>query len=818
MKCHVVELADIPFVTRLLTFVLLLLSSQLLSAQTVITGHVYDVGTRSDLQNVTITLKSTSKTTNTNLYGDFVLSGGSFAEDKTPRFAQNAFFWSEEVSATTSVYSLNGKLLFKQSFTGKEYLLPRLNPGMFLLTIQTEHQLYQYKLLSDRNHTISADRGSHFHQNQLIETDTLILSKPGYFDRQVAIKTDGKTQEIAMLTGDYANLNYFSELIAPLAYDLISGDPSRSNLGDVQEVKIIYDNKADKLYYMNSKKYDLHFVFAYEVLGYDKGLYIYNLTQYTNNPSRYLEMASIQYYQAIDQYALQFVTAVEMTCPQVENLYQKILETSFFTTKNLKFYAIKDEWKNCTAIPQIDSETLYAGQIYQGLNIAENYGYLKRVSAEELPTTYLSRRDLVVTDGVPNDLPVVAGIITSDFQTPLSHINVLSHSRNTPNMALRGAFDSLSLQDLEGLLVYLKVQPNHYTLRTATLQEATAFWSKKEPKDTIHLGLDGNYQTLVDMSDVNYSFVNKIGGKASNFGEILNVTTAEISTPENAFAIPFYYYLQHTQRYGLQKMIAGLLAEPRFKSDASYRAQMLQKVQDSIISSPLDENLKQAVAAKINHFQTFDSFKFRSSTNAEDLEDFSGAGLYDSFAAKKDHDTKTIENAIRQTWASLWNLRAFEERDYFKINHLTCAMGVLVHRSFGDEDANGVLITKNLYNQNPGFTINVQYKENSIVFPEPGILHDQILLFTWSVDPQQEFMIEYLTFSNIPELNGETVMTDQELYELGKYAKAIKRRFYYDLPHHCDCVYDDFGVDIEFKVDSELSPRKVYIKQARLYK
>lgn len=803
--------------TRHLFTSLLMVSVLTLSAQTVINGHVYDAGTQADLQNATITLKSTGQSTTTNLYGDFVLSYGE-SEEEIPRFLHNAFLWNEPVHTSISIYSLDGKLLFKQAFSGKEYLLPRLQAGMYFITIHDGQHSYHYKLLSDRNQTYSADRRSHFHQNQQVVKDTLVISKPGYFDREIGILTDTKQKKLGLLAGDYANLDYFNELIAPLAYELVSSTPSRSNLGDVQEVKIIYDNKTDRLYYMNSKKYELHFTFSAKVLGYDQGLYLYNLTQYTNNPARYLEMASIQYYQGIDQYALQFVTAVEMTCDQVDHLYQKILETSFFTTENLKFYAIKDEWKSCSEIPQISSETLYAGQVYQGLNLAENYGYLKRVSTGELPETYLSRHDIVLTEAVPNDLPIVAGIITAEFQTPLSHINVLSHSRNTPNMALRGGFDSLRMQTLNGQLVYLKVQPNGYLLRPATLQEANSFWAKHEPKDTIQLAMDTQYKTLVDMEEVNYTFVNKIGGKAANFGELLNITSREIPTPENAFAIPFYYYLQHMEHYGLQKMISDLLAESRFKTDAIYRAEMLQKVQDSILNSPVDEMLIQAVSDKINHFKTFDSFKFRSSTNAEDLEDFSGAGLYDSFAAKKGHATKTIENAIRQTWASLWNLRAYEERAYFKINHLTCAMGILVHRSFGDEDANGVLITKNLYNQNPGFTINVQYKEYSIVKPEPGILHDQILLFTWSVTPQQEFMIEYLTFSNVPELHGQTVMTDSELYTLGQYAKAIKRRFYYDLPHNCDCVYDDFGVDIEFKVDSELSPRKVYIKQARLYK
>jgi pyruvate,water dikinase len=305
---------------------------------------------------------------------------------------------------------------------------------------------------------------------------------------------------------------------------------------------------------------------------------------------------------------------------------------------------------------------------------------------------------------------------------------------------------------------------------------------------------------------------------ASNFGELLNVQSITIPTPENAFAIPFYYYDQHIKRYGLDQMLAEMMANLDFKSNAAMRKIQLELLRDSILNSPIDPNLVTMVEAKIGNFSSFDSYRFRSSTNAEDLEDFSGAGLYDSFSAKKGSQSKSIEIAIKSVWASLWNWRAFEERSYFKIDHFSCAMGILVHRSFPDEDANGVLITKNLYNFNPGYTINSQYKEHSIVFPEPGIIHDQMILFTWSINPGEEFMLEYLAFSNVPELGGERVMTDEEVFQLGRYATQIKRRFYYDLPHNCDCAYNDFGVDIEFKVDSDVSPRKIYIKQARLYK
>lgn len=795
------------------------LSLYQLEAQVIYNGHLYEAGTQLDVSGAKISLISTGEETISNTYGDFILKYGESDNSKL-QFFDNSMVWSGEKNITIKMIGLDGSQISTYKIrSGETFLFPRLKIGIYLVTILEGNETYAYKIMSDGVQTINVDKRKISHQNNDSENtyDTLLIEKEGYYPRKTPVLSSSKVLDIGMLKGDYEQLDYFNELIAPVAYELIKGNPSRSNLGNVQQVKIIYDTRTDLLYYMNSQKYSLHLDFSVDILGFKHGHFYFNQTQYTDNPNRYLYLASLNYYQGIEKYVLQYVTAVEMTCEQIQLLYDKILETSFLNEDQLSFFPIKTEWEQCTTLNKVSSEELYQGQTYQGLNITSNYGYLKKVPSTELDETYVSRRDIVLTDGVPNDLPVVAGIITSELQTPLSHINVLSHSRNTPNMALRGAWESDEFNALVGKLVYLNVRDSGYELREATIEEALGYWEEREPQDTIYLKKNLAYSELVNMEEVNFTFVDRIGGKAANFGELLNVRTIEVPTPENAFGIPFYYYHAHMESYGLNQLIEDLIVDPQFLSDAEYRKNSLEQLKDSIIGSPINQELVSLVTSKINSFSNFEAFRFRSSTNAEDLEEFSGAGLYDSYSAKKNHETKTIEAAIKKVWASLWNWRAFEERDYFKIDHLSCAMGILVHRSFPDEDANGVLVSKNLYNTNPGYTINVQHSEHSIVFPEPGIINDQMILFTWSINSGEDFMLEYLSFSNIPELNGNRVMTDEEVFELGYYVTEIKKRFYYEMPHNCNCTFNDFGVDIEFKVDSEVSPRKIYIKQARLY-
>ena len=789
----------------------------------VYTGQTSDLLSGNPIPECNIELIDEGSIAKTDFNGGFVLKTGKVPEKSPIRFLKNTLLWEGSLNASLSIYSSNGQLVHQETSlqeTG-QYILPRLPGGMYLLYVEQPSSSEAFRLFSDGLQTqLVDDRAPKEQFGTNDETiDTLLVEKEGYYPRKIAISERSTHLNVKMLSGELDELHYLNELIDPIAFDVLSSSPSRNNFGGVKSVKILYDIRDDLVYYMNSKRYNLHVEFAEQVLKYPGSNYEFNVIQYKEGKSRYLYPANLNYHESQDRYVLHFVASNEVACHNIEVIFNKIKETSYIGDK-LFFYSIKPEWDACTGVKKIDSETLFEGQNYQALNLTENYGYLRKIDIDKLEDEYLGRNDLILTNGIPNDLSVVAGIITTEFQTPLSHINVLSHSRNTPNMALRDGWESLKLNKLLDELVYLKVTADDFTIRKATLEEAEAFWEKSRPQHTTVLEPDLNSSELIDMEDASITDLSRIGGKAANFGEIVNSGTQAkpIPVPEMAFAIPFYYYDQHIKTNGIGEFIAQLLNDKKFKEDPAYRKSKLEELQDRIKAAPISKDLVNQVEKRINYFKDFESFRFRSSTNAEDLEGFSGAGLYTSKSAKKNHATKTIEVAIKKVWASLWGWRAFEERDYFKIDHAGCAMGILVHRSFPNEDANGVLVTKNLYNGNRGFTVNVQFKDYSIVFPEPGVLHDQIMIIGWSLQPGEDFTIEYLSFSNLEELNGARVMTDRELKTLAAYTENVRDHFYYDLEHSCECEIKHFGVDIEFKVDSSVSPRKIYIKQARLYK
>ena len=127
------------------------------------------------------------------------------------------------------------------------------------------------------------------------------------------------------------------------------------------------------------------------------------------------------------------------------------------------------------------------------------------------------------------------------------------------------------------------------------------------------------------------------------------------------------------------------------------------------------------------------------------------------------NDWTDVLDAVRTVWASVWYFRAFQERRYRGIDQKHVGMAILVHHSFPTEEANGVAITANPLNSvEPGFYINVQKGDASVVQPAAGDTTDEIVYgYGYAGYPAT-----YLSESNlVPE--GEHVLTRPQLRELG---------------------------------------------------
>lgn len=533
------------------------------------------------------------------------------------------------------------------------------------------------------------------------------------------------------------------------------------------------------MYFVNSKKFPLHFDFCRDKLGYNKTQKIFNQEQYGFSKARMYILFSVNYYVSCGKYTIEYFAGDQVTIEQIEDMYNRV-ESRVYFGGDLYFMPTSQVMDQKTKelvgkIPVISSNVIFSGQNYQALNIEKGYGYLRKIDVEEIDNVYLSRHEIVLTNGVPNNISVVSGIITTDFQTPLSHINVLSRNRCTPNMALRDGWTNPYLSKFVNKLVFFHVKSDTFVIYETNLQEAEKFWAKKEPKDIISPPCNDYTPGLFEMSELDHGSISLVGAKVANFAEMTKIQMPynidPIPVPEGAFAIPFFYYRLHIMENSLDTVIDNMLKDLNFNSDIAIRKNRLNALRSKIKDAPINRDFLNMVINKVKSNNIWIRMRFRSSTNAEDLKGFNGAGLYDSKTGDLKDIDKPIDKAIKKVWASLWNFRAYEEREYFKIVHKNTAMVIMVHRSFPDEIANGVAITRNIMNPNLyGYTINVQVGEISIVFPPKGVICDQMVFYTFhNDDPYKNPAIEYISHSSELVDGKLSVLSQKETVELAKY-------------------------------------------------
>ena len=197
------------------------------------------------------------------------------------------------------------------------------------------------------------------------------------------------------------------------------------------------------------------------------------------------------------------------------------------------------------------------------------------------------------------------------------------------------------------------------------------------------------------------------------------------------------------------------------------------------------------------------SLRYRSSTNNEDLPGFNGAGLYDS---KTQHPEESIEDGVskslKQVYASLWNYRAFTEREFYRIDHRATAMGVLVHPNYSDEKINGVAVSVDpAYGTVGSYYVNSQVGEDLVTNPEANSVPEEILFL-------HDDTYRVVGVSNqVPA--GQILMNDDQLTQLRSHLSTIHRRFAQLYRPSAD---EQFAIEIEFKITSA---DVLAIKQAR---
>ena len=111
------------------------------------------------------------------------------------------------------------------------------------------------------------------------------------------------------------------------------------------------------------------------------------------------------------------------------------------------------------------------------MNPAVGYGRLRVMDPDERPHP----RDMVIYEALPNELPRVAGIISTVPQTPLSHVNLRAIQDGIPNAFIRDALDRDPIVALLGSYVRYEVTEGRWYLRVAFPAEVDAHYESSRP-------------------------------------------------------------------------------------------------------------------------------------------------------------------------------------------------------------------------------------------------------------------------------------------------------------------------------------------------
>lgn len=598
-------------------------------------------------------------------------------------------------------------------------------------------------------------------------------------------------------------------------FQKLASEPLYLKYGQVSSVKVIYEVSKQKMHIVPSYRFKYHYEYCMDVLGYRNDLAHFNIEAYSPYEEREFLLGNINYYQALDVYALEIGPSDRMTAKNIQLFFESLKNEVYFGNE-MKFMLNTthvEKLRDQLDIPFISPDEIYKNQVYQPISKYESKGRFIVIKDWEKQMDEIRRTDILLMDEIPAIFPPVSGIIVTKFQTPLSHVAILGQNRKIPVCAYRKIFDNEEIMSLDGQTVEFKVEQDTFYLKAKEINLAKLI--KDGPP--IELKADLSVDSLLPIGMVNQRSSIYVGNKAANFGELVRYSKRmDFKTPESAFAIPFYFYKKHLDACsGVRTKIDQLLSKDNFSRPRSEIEHDLLEIQNQILEVPLNEKFLQDVQEMILRLGDFTRMRFRSSTNAEDMDGFSGAGLYTSKMGELGNEMKPIDMAIKKVWASMWSYGAFMERESFNIDHRNAYMGILVHRSFPEEEVNGVAITTNLYrNDYLGFVVNAQIGDLSVVNPGVGIECDQIICYPDRESPNDETReggVDIINFSN--QNNGELVMSEEEYQHLANVLEDIKSR--YTRTHFTRMSYFNFALDIEFKLDGET--RELYIKQMRVF-
>jgi hypothetical protein len=587
---------------------------------------------------------------------------------------------------------------------------------------------------------------------------------------------------LALICGPVAAQKSLPAIKSQADFDKVSVTYDPNTPYALPHVMIVIDRKDNnRVYYVSKKRYSFHKDFVngtYLSLERGREFFVNNYLK----PNRRFILGTLAYQTPIRRWTFEFWEGDLIPADLIQLTYDLVNKT-FFMPVAFKPNSLRQDEATAglTGIQRVLQSDIAKEQAYQALNIAKGLGRIHIITKLD-DHVEIGSNEILVLDEVPIQLPPVAGIITSQPSTPLSHINLLAKGWGIPNAYIKNAKELLKQYD--GWWVSFETQRENYTIKRADMDQLHEYQRRQSQRlDLLKPRYNLAETRLLNLNEQRARASIAFGGKSANLGEVMFARLPGIVVP-NGFTIPFHYYDEFIKDNDLDEVIFGLLNDQKFVHDPAYRRDKLVALRQQIETAEFNQALREKVLAKVAKEYAGKGLFVRSSSNSEDLPNFSGAGLYTTVPNVRG-DQQLID-AIRKVWASLWNFEAYEARERAGVDHSKIFMAVLLQEGINSESS-GVMISTDPFDPENKAAIYISAKRGlGIKVVEGQRIAEQIIfrprtnavqVLTRSAEDSLLTFDEKGGVKEVPITGDRVVLTDNVVRRLVRAALDIKRVF-----------------------------------------
>jgi rifampicin phosphotransferase len=567
----------------------------------------------------------------------------------------------------------------------------------------------------------------------------------------------------------------------------------------------VIDRKdKNKIYYVNSQKFRFHKDFLLATYLIPRGGDVFKPV-YLDEDRRFI-VGTVAWQKPVEKFTWELWQG-DLASGEIIKLAHDVINKTFFQNVSFKPNSLRQEDASVNlAIPRVLQSDIAKEQDYLALNTGKAIGRIHIIEKLD-DTVEIGDNEILILKELPLSLPPVRGIIVAKPSTPLSHINILARGWGIPNVYIKDA-DKL-FKELDNRWIELDASLTDYKYKPAGIPELNKPEAKSPDIQMAPVNL--NVKKIASLRQMRQKDSIIYGSKSANLGEMLNSRLAAGFIVPNGFTVPFYWYDKFMKENGFDKDIEQFLDDNDFVHNPRIRRERLEQFRKKIQQGKFDETLKREIIRKWKTELGGQPVFVRSSSNSEDLPNFSGAGLYSSRANLIDE--KQLIDGIKYVWASLWNFDAYEARVRNYVDQQSVYMSALIQTGV-NMDRGGVMITKDPFdpdNKNAVY-ISAVCGHNSKIPNNEGI-PEQILF-----DPKSNSVVvmtlsqqqNALTFDERGDLKEtpdvcskqNRILSNLQARNLAKTALSIRRIF---------------GNKKEQDIEWGIMNGKLYVVQARPY-